>query len=300
MDGVGFAALGTTAHLLVDDPAALAEAEAVLRAFLADLDRACSRFRSDSALSELNARRSGSGLDPLLYGALEAAMAVAEETGGLTVPSMGACLVAVGYDRTFADMPADVGAVRPLPGPGWRGIRLDPATRAVRLPDGVRLDLGATAKAWGADRAAALLAERFGCAVLVNLGGDVAVAGTALPWRVRVADDHRASGGGQVVTIRSGGVATSSTAVRAWRGGGEVLHHILDPLTGMPARRVWRTVSVTARTCAAANAAATAAVVLGERAPAWLAALDLPARLVAPDRTVTRVAGWPAEALEAA
>lgn len=300
MPGLRFPALGTTAHLLVDDPAALAGAGVALRAFLVDLDRACSRFRPDSALSELNARRSGEWVDPLLYGAVEAAMAAAEETGGLTTPTLGRSIVAIGYDRTFADLPADVGAVRALPGPGWRGIRLDPATRSVHLPDGALLDLGATAKAWGADRAAARLADRFGCAVLVNLGGDVAAAGPPHPWRVRVAEDHRATGGGQVVVVRSGGLATSSTAVRAWRGAGQVLHHILDPATGLPARRVWRAVSVAARSCAAANAAATAAVVLGGRAPTWLAGLDLPARLVAADHAVTRVAGWPIDATEAA
>ncbi|HZD66226.1 MAG TPA: FAD:protein FMN transferase, partial [Acidimicrobiales bacterium] len=75
--------------------------------------------------------------------------------------------------------------------------------------------------------------------------------------------------------------------------GTEVLHHIVDPATGAPAGGPWRTVSVAAGTCVDANTAATAAVVRGEDAPAWLGDRGLPARLVAWDGTVRVVAGWP-------
>jgi thiamine biosynthesis lipoprotein len=74
-----------------------------------------------------------------------------------------------------------------------------------------------------------------------------------------------------------------------------VLHHVLDPATGLPAKRVWRYVSVAAPDCVTANTAATAALVLGRRAPDWLAERELAARLVAANGSVTRVAGWPAE-----
>ena len=96
-----------------------------------------------------------------------------------------------------------------------------------------------------------------------------------------------------VVAIRDGGLATSSTAVRRWRRGGSVLHHILDPRTGSPAGTTWRTVSVTAGTCADANAASTAAVIRGRQAPAWLARHGLAARLVDARGLVLTVGGWP-------
>jgi thiamine biosynthesis lipoprotein len=95
--------------------------------------------------------------------------------------------------------------------------------------------------------------------------------------------------------MASGGLATSSTTARRWRRGGDVLHHILDPRTGLPPAPVWRTVSVTAATCADANAASTAAIIRGDQAPGWLASLGLPARLVDVDGRVQTVAGWPAE-----
>ena len=107
--------------------------------------------------------------------------------------------------------------------------------------------------------------------------------------------DEPPRGPSTVVAIRDGGLATSSTAARRWQRGGDVLHHILDPRTGLPAAPVWRTVSVAAATCADANTAATASVIRGRQAPAWLASLNLPARLVEPNGTVQTVAGWPAD-----
>ena len=72
-----------------------------------------------------------------------------------------------------------------------------------------------------------------------------------------------------------------------------MLHHILDPRTGLPAEPVWRTVSVAAGTCADANAASTAAVIRGRAALGWLAGLGLPSRLVDATGAVFTVAGWP-------
>jgi thiamine biosynthesis lipoprotein len=71
------------------------------------------------------------------------------------------------------------------------------------------------------------------------------------------------------------------------------MHHILDPVTGAPARTPWRTVSVAAASCADANIAATAAIVRGRRAVAWLAQAGLPARLVADDGEAIAVGSWP-------
>jgi thiamine biosynthesis lipoprotein len=181
--------------------------------------------------------------------------------------------------------------------PGWPNVELDPGAGQARLRDGARLDLGATAKAWAADRCAELIAGRVGGGVLVSLGGDIAVAGPAPDggWRVRVTDDHAAGpdAAGQTVAITSGGLATSSTTVRAWSRDGRRMHHIVDPATGQPARSCWRTVSVAAGTCTDANAASTAAIVRGAAAVAWLEDLALPARLVREDGSVEVTAGWP-------
>ena len=136
--------------------------------------------------------------------------------------------------------------------------------------------------------------------MLVNLGGDLAVAGPPPSggWTVRVTDDHEASldAPGETVSIVSGGLATSSVAVRRWQNGPEPAHHIIDPSSGRPAAGFWRTVSVAAASCVAANVASTASIVRGAGALQWLDGLRLPSRLVGLDGSVTRISDWPTEA----
>lgn len=301
----GWTALGCWVHLVVTDRAALDQARAILEADLAELDAACSRFRDDSELVALD-RAGGrpARLSPLLADAVAVALRAADLTDGDVDPTVGEAIVAAGYDRDFsqvaADGPALNLAVKAVP--GWRQVHLDPDASTVAMPAGTRLDLGATAKAWAADRAAARIAAGLGGGVLVGLGGDIAVAGPPPPggWRIRVQDvtgcpDELPDGPSTVVAIASGGLATSSTTARRWRRGGSVLHHILDPRTGLPPAPVWRTVSVTAATCADANAASTAAIIRGAPAAGWLAGIGLPARLVDISGRVVTVGGWPAE-----
>ncbi|HEY3865622.1 MAG TPA: FAD:protein FMN transferase, partial [Solirubrobacteraceae bacterium] len=161
------------------------------------------------------------------------------------------------------------------------------------------LDLGATAKAWVADRAAGAVHAAIGTGCLIGLGGDIATAGAAPHdgWRIYVTDDHRRAPGeqGQTISIREGGVATSSTTARRWRHEGRTHHHIVDPATGASPVARWRTVSVAAETCLDANIASTAALVRAEAAPEWLERVGLPARLVGEDGAVRLVGDWPAE-----
>ena len=296
-------ALGTLVQLVVTDPRCLAEARRLLTADLDEVDLACSRFRADS---EIRALRTVKGrpaqLSPLLAEAIAVALRAASLTDGDVDPTVGVAMSAVGYDRDFEKIqptgPPLALTVRKVP--GWREVHLE--GQSLTMPAGVQLDLGATAKAWAADRSAGRIASRLGCGVLVSLGGDIAVAGPAPQdgWRIRVQDVTGSpadppAGPYALIAIRDGGLATSSTAARRWQRGGDVLHHILDPRTGLPAEPVWRTVSVAARTCADANAASTAAVIRGRRALGWLAQLGLPARLVDATGVVFTVAGWPDE-----
>jgi thiamine biosynthesis lipoprotein ApbE len=291
-------ALGTLVQLVVTDPAARPEARRLLEDDLAEVDAACSRFRADSEIRSLAGGRQH--VSPLLAEAVAVALRAARLTDGDVDPTVGAAMSAVGYDRDFEKIgpngPPLRLTVRQVP--GWREVRLD--GQSLTMPAGVQLDLGATAKAWAADRSATRIARQLGGGVLVSLGGDIAVAGPppAGGWRVRVQDVTGApqdppAGPYALIAIRDGGLATSSTAARRWQRGGDVLHHILDPRTGLPAEPVWRTVSVAAGSCADANAASTAAVIRGRRALGWLTGLGLPARLVDATGAVFTVAGWP-------
>ncbi|MFN8123283.1 MAG: FAD:protein FMN transferase [Thermoleophilia bacterium] len=292
-------ALGTGAVVCVTDPAALTAARDALRRVTAEFDAACSRFRTDSELQRLNGaagRRTPVG--PLLCAAIRVALDAARDTGGAVDPTVGGAVRRAGYDRTFRRV-ADLGRapVAFRPAPGWGAVELDDGAGTVRMPAGTLLDLGATAKALAADRAADAAREAAGCGVLVSLGGDIAVAGPPPPggWSVLIADDHAAdpASAGPVVSIGEGGLATSGTAVRRWRAGGREMHHLIDPRTGAPAGTAWRIVSVAAGSCVAANTASTAAMVMGDGAPEWLTGRGLPARLAAHDGGVVTVCGWP-------
>jgi thiamine biosynthesis lipoprotein len=299
---VSFPAFGSTATVAVTEPSALRAARAAVEDVVEAFDLACSRFRDDSELSAVNA---GAGTavpaGELLLDAVEAALRGARLTDGDVDPTVGEALVALGYDRDFESVraaPTAVAPVRVASVPGWRTIQVDREAGTVRLATGVTLDVGATAKALASDRAAAAASESAGCGALVSLGGDIAIAGPAPAdgWRVRVTDDHRAdaSAPGQWITLRSGGLATSSTTVRRWATSAGQAHHLVDPATGSPAAGAWRTASVTAASCLDANIASTAAIIRGERALTWLESLRLPSRLVGVDGMVVHVAGWPA------
>ena len=299
-----FYALGTTAVLIVADDQALPVARALLEQELAQVDEACSRFRPDSELVRANAHPGEPfAISELFADAVHVALTAAEATDGLVDPTLGAEIRAAGYDRTFSLVCARDGwAFQPIERrtDRRRSVELDRERRTLRLPRGVELDLGATTKAWAADRAAQAITTATGSGVLVSLGGDIAIGGAPPDggWPVLLADDHAAplDGAGPVVSLLDGGLATSGTSVRRWSTDAGEAHHILDPRTGRPAVTPWRTVSVAARTCVDANVAATAAIVLGESALDWLDARALPARLVRTDGVVERSGGWPAEA----
>jgi len=296
-----FRAIGTYVHVATTGAVRLDGAEQIARDVLAQVDRECSRFRHDSDLSNAN-RSPGNRVPagPVLLGAVASAVAVAEQTGGLVNPLLGREMVSLGYDRDFGRLRATgsiASPTRPADLAAWRRIELGPDW--LRVPEGTALDLGSTGKAWASDLVASQVSSALDVGVLVSLGGDIAVAGPGSgidAWPIEIREHPEDGHADEIVHLAGGGLATSSTRVRRWRQGTVVHHHVLDPRTGGPADEVWRTVTATGPTCAAANAASTAAVVLGEDAPAWLAERRVDARLVAGDGTVLRLGSWPEEA----
>lgn len=290
-----FTAIGTGCRVLVTDRfAALRAAEIAMRE-IDLLDRAASRFREDSELQRLPDDGLPHRVSGLLSDLVGASLQAAALTEGLVDPTVGAALAGWGYD-------ADLDAVRargdqpvapPADVPGWRAVRHDPGLRLVAMPHGCTLDLGASAKAFAADRIAERVHRETGSGVLVDLGGDIATAGPVpnRGWRIGIED----ASGAVVQTVIGEGqaFATSSTALRTWSGGGVRRHHIIDPRTGEPASVVWQQATVAGATALEANSASTAAIVLGSDAPSWLADRGLPALLMAPDGAHRHTPGWP-------
>jgi len=283
----------TDVAVVVTEPSLLDVARTEVEAELALVDDAANRFRADSQIRLLTTGPNRVG--PILSALVTAALWAAELTDGDVDPTVGAAMNELGYDRDIDLVRASSGAlqvVKGLPSPGWRRLRLD--GDLLDLPAGVELDLGATAKAVAADRAAHRVAERLGTGVLVALGGDIATAGAGPVggWQIRV-EDRPGDPIDEVALPAGSAIATSSTQRRTWERGNERLHHIVDPRTGRPATPVWRTVTVAAQSCLLANAVTTASVVRGSAAPDWVGELGLPGRFVAADGAVVTTAGWP-------
>jgi thiamine biosynthesis lipoprotein len=306
MEHADWRALGTGVRLIVHH-GDLAAARAAVEDLLDRVDRTYSRFRPDSELMRIHATRGRTvAVSPLLARAVGGALDAAARTGGAVDPTVGRAMCVIGYDADFDFDRGRIGrpslVLRAGTVPGWSTVGLDVAARTLRIPADVELDLGSTGKGLAADLAAetALAAAGPGAGVLVGLGGDIATAGRAPDggWRITVVEDSAIDPGdalaAEVIAIGHGAVATSSTTVRRWRAAdGVTVHHIVDPRTGGSALVTWRTATVVAGTCEAANAASTAAIVLGDAARAWLEAAGYPARLVARDGSVVRIGGWP-------
>ncbi|MDQ6899188.1 MAG: FAD:protein FMN transferase [Candidatus Dormibacteraeota bacterium] len=296
-------ALGSNVLLVVTYAEAAEPAALAVREVLAAVDASYSRFRTDSELSRLNAQAGRQiRVSPLLAQAIGEALRGSRLSGGAVDPTVGRAIRRIGYERDFSLIAEQRGSLRLTAEriPGWQLVELEPISRLVSMPKGVELDLGSTGKALAADLAAAAAMKAAGRGgILLSLGGDIAVAGEPPKggWRVLVAEDSAVppDGEGPTIRITSGGLATSSITVRRWQRGSEEMHHIVDPGTGLPARGLWRTVTVAAATCVDANIAATASVVRGEQALEWLEATGLDARLVAIDGRVAYGGRWPAD-----
>lgn len=294
-----FEAIGTTNSILATNSACLAPAVEVAREYLAALDAAVSRFRDDSEVMRLSGAAESGDVwffaSELFNDHLDAALRAAWLSGGLVDFTVGNAVIDAGYNvdlRLVRARETWTPSVRPPIVPGWRRVHRGPGGR-VSVPRGTVLDFGATAKAHAADRIAQRLAEQFCGGFLVNLGGDIATAGTAPAggWRVGVEDADGAVE--QVITVTDQAVATSSIRLRRWVTDAGPVHHIIDPFTAEPAVPVWSQVTCVAANALEANTASTAAIILGEEAPAWLTGVGVAARLDRPDGRSTCTPRWP-------
>jgi thiamine biosynthesis lipoprotein len=231
-----------------------------IRALFDERDRRFSRFHTSSELSRVNASPLGLALvseefASMLILSLDAARA----TDGIVTPAVGGALVAAGYERDFARLPADVGPVEPAPVPSFLSISL--RSRGLLRTEAVELDLNGVVKG-------------------------------------RTVDDALALAGGGSIVLHEGGLATSSVAKRRWLASGIPQSHLIDPRTGRPTTSPWRDVTVAAPSCLAADVAAKAALLLGAAGPAWLDARGLAGRFVDHDGRVVLNEAWRARAPE--
>lgn len=294
---MNFEIWGLSGSLTTQREEQMAFAEERLWHWIELIDAACNRFRPDSELSRVNAMRGATVVvSPTFERALESALRAAQMTQGLCDPTILPALVALGYDRDYDQVAVrdDIEARAPVAAPGTSAIHLDRERHTLRLDDECQIDLGASAKALVADLVAEDVAPSGG--VVVELGGDVAVRGSGPegPWAIAISDSLTITGREPRISLRHGGIATSSSATRTWTVNGEVVNHVIDPRTGTYARGLYTTASVSAGDCVTANAFATAAL-LWDDAVYHVAQAGWSARLVRTDGSVEFVGGWPSD-----
>jgi thiamine biosynthesis lipoprotein len=284
-------------RVVVTDPDALSGAVADVERLMRRVELAASRFVSDSELCWANANAGRPvAISRLLVALIDTALEAAHHSAGAVDPTIGRDLVRLGYDRDIAlvrdsDQPSPLSAGRRA---SWQDVRLDRAAGLLTVPAGAALDLGASAKAQTVDWAAEGINARYGCGVLVEIGGDLAVAGNRPVWQVVVAEQADvASAHRQQIALRRGGLTTSTRTIRRWRRGPDEVSHIIEPVSGRTADGPWRTVSVAADTAVHANTFSTGAIVLGGEALNWLRTQGIAARLIDRNGQVVTVGGWP-------
>jgi thiamine biosynthesis lipoprotein len=278
--------MGSDCHVVVaGDPALLGLA----RDRVEDLERRWSRFRPDSEVSRLNASGRAS-VSAETFDLVVRALDGWRRTGGRFDPTVLGDVVRAGYDTTFAEVGGRDGA-SPLRRDAG-GIVTYAATRTVRLPPGTGFDPGGIGKGLGADVVVRELLAAGAAGACVNLGGDVRAEGAGPDdGRWLVAVEH--PGGTRpvaVVALTAGAVATSTTRLRTWVGGGERRHHLIDTGTSRPYDGPTTAVTVLAREAAWAEVAAKAALLAPGDPVATLDALGVDG-LVATGRGSTRTAG---------
>jgi len=265
-----------------------------LEHWINEFDRCVNRFLATSDLSRINERgASAYVMSPTFEMVLRASLDAADMTNGLCDPTILNALAALGYDRDYDELASgtnDTGARADVP--GVSAISYDPSRHLLDLAPGVRLDFGATAKALLSDVLVSELAPFGG--VLVEVGGDVAVDGDGPdgPFVIGLATSLSVTGDEPRISIRRGGVATSSSTTRIWRHGERVVNHVIDPRTGDCASGSLAVATVAAPSCVIANAFATAALLWDEDAAYYIAQAGHAARLVFRDGRVEVVGGW--------
>ena len=259
--------MGTLAELQVAHPDQRL-AEDAIDAALAELlwvERTMTRFRPDSDVGRANlgAAREAVPVTPATALVIAAALRWAEATEGRFDPALGAASEL--WDVLNRRVPPPPELVGHLAGRGfWRRVDLDRSrgVPAIRFNDPeVRLDLGAIAKGYGIDRAAAALRGRGIRHAIVTVGGDLYALGTAPggdPWQVGIRSPHDRSALAATLELSERAVATSGDYERYFQWRGVRYHHLIDPDTAAPRRTSIHSTTVLADRCIDADAAATA------------------------------------------
>ncbi|MFG6176347.1 FAD:protein FMN transferase [Halomonas sp. THAF12] len=267
---------GTFYQVSIADPITAERRDALEDGILDELesvDASMSTYRDDAELVAFNHAPLGEWhtLSAPLIKVLSIAHQVGEASGGAFDVTVGGLvnLWSFGPEARPRAIPEDELIEQRLAEVGMDTLELDvEANRARRLKD-VFVDLSGVAKGYATDRVAAYLADQGIDDYLVNIGGELEVAGhrdgEAEPWRIGVEIPHDGRPQAKfVLPLENISVATSGDYRNYFEQDGRRYSHTIDPRTGRPIRHRLASVTVVDASNARADAWATAMSVLGE------------------------------------
>jgi len=246
----------------------------------ANWEQTLSRFRPDSELNQLNDQPGKLiNVSQVLWDVMQTAKLAWQKSDGLINPAVLPMLETAGYTETFESIAGGVGA-SPITTQqyisSFKRIDFNENTHALRIPPGMRLDLGGVAKGWAAHQT--MLQLRDLGPVLVDSGGDIAISAPLAngeAWEVGVNNPFDRGHNFEKLFIQEGGIATSGRDHRRWQQGADQRHHVIDPRTGRPAETDLLSVTVIAEDVMNAEMAAKKMLILGsEKGLAWLDDLE--------------------------
>lgn len=295
--------------LYADDDAHANRAQAAAFDRIKTLDRILSDYDLESELSRLSATTVANRNGNLDFPAAGVVVSndlwqVLTESQRISAASEGAFDVTIGpltklwrRARRWKELPEAEALTVAKESIGYQHLKLDPATRTVRLTKpNMRLDAGGIAKGYAADEALALIKSLGIARSLVRASGDIA-AGEAPPgepgWLIGIAPLEADQQPQRFVRLTNGAISTSGDARQHLVVDGRRYSHILDPRSGEPIEGR-SSISVIAPNCMLADGLATAASVLGPEA-----AIELMARFPGVEfHMVAEHAGQPQRVVE--
>lgn len=135
------------------------------------------------------------------------------------------------------------------------------------MPEGMELDFGGIGKEYAADKALAVVKNRYREPILINLGGDIVASDYPEGWQIGIGETRSASGAvTEHISLKGGAITTSGTSQRRWVFNGKIYSHILNPKTGWPVEDPPTSVTVVAPTCMQAGMLSTLIMLQGKSA----------------------------------
>lgn len=243
-----------------------------LQAAVNAVDEQMSTWKPDSALMRFNRSPVGEwfALPPEMAQVIGAALQIGRASGGAFDIGVGDLVVDWGFS------PGDASGVAERSRPALEALEFDAVGLRLRKRVPITLDLNGIAKGFGVDELARVLSAHGVRHYLVAIDGEVRAAGgrpDGTPWQVAIeAPEEGRRSVDSTVDLIDGALATSGDYRHFVERDGERHAHTMDPKNRAPLRHGIASVTVRAETCMAADAWATALLVLGPEAGLPLAA----------------------------